>query len=590
MKTLFRTLALWSVLAVLSWLMGSTTGGDMKQFYAAGGLLLLPPLALWLTATAARGLPGRWWVRVPFWAVTLGGWVTAGLLAEGRAESAGTDLHVNFLLACGLAALTAGWLAVKMRPLPTWRVVREMAAGVAVLGLAGTVLAWSYEARTRTVFAQAEAGWRAIGLPLAELEKTLAPTPENAGSEVVRQVLREQVGTRFYKEGTLGADREPVAGRSPLKDELVQRACDLLSAKLPPSDDLDLSTVPSPASARPRLRAVRNTPPPADPGEPAPPPLEDAFARILAAEPATWATDPRDGVRLSVPNFLGVRKFSQLTAAEAMRRLAAGDDDGAARALTAGLRVSETLRENPTLVSLMIRVAVDALLTGRQVRLPATGDGLASVARDVPVLRAEFVRRMQLEAWFCLHSARERAEDESFALPLTRPLPKWARRIADQPVVRRECAIGALVGAEHTAVTKSTATLALPDFGASLHDAIDQRHPSIMAPNFARAAMRIHATLLLREQTELIRDARARLAAGRAVESRDSAVLPGVRWVLTADAEKNTVATRLAGAPQWLVDGSITGGDDFWLLPLDGSVAWQFRGPIRTAGVFTPRR
>jgi hypothetical protein len=83
-----------------------------------------------------------------------------------------------------------------------------------------------------------------------------------------------------------------------------------------------------------------------------------------------------------------------------------------------------------------------------------------------------------------------------------------------------------------------------------LHETVSTANPSAMDVNFVRASMRIHAMLLLREQTELIRNARASLAAGRPVESHDSAVLPGLRWELTADAEKNTVATRLAGAPR----------------------------------------
>ena len=47
---------------------------------------------------------------------------------------------------------------------------------------------------------------------------------------------------------------------------------------------------------------------------------------------------------------------------------------------------------------------------------------------------------------------------------------------------------------------------------------------------------------------------------------------------------KNTVATRLANAPRWIVDNTVTGNtDDFWLLPLDGHLAWQFHAPARTA-------
>jgi len=147
---------------------------------------------------------------------------------------------------------------------------------------------------------------------------------------------------------------------------------------------------------------------------------------------------------------------------------------------------------------------------------------------------------------------------------------------------RRQFAIGALNGADHAAIQKSPATLSLPDLGNSLHEAIVHARPSIMDINVARAAKRIYAMLLLREQTELIRDARARLAAGRPVESRDSVVLPGLRWELSGDADKGTVATRLAGPPEWIVSNEVP-SHDFWLLPIDGSVGWQFHRPARTA-------
>jgi hypothetical protein len=44
--------------------------------------------------------------------------------------------------------------------------------------------------------------------------------------------------------------------------------------------------------------------------------------------------------------------------------------------------------------------------------------------------------------------------------------------------------------------------------------------------------------------------------------------------------EKNNLATRLAGAPDWLVT---VAPPAFWELPLDGSVAWQFHTPATTA-------
>ena len=190
-----------------------------------------------------------------------------------------------------------------------------------------------------------------------------------------------------------------------------------------------------------------------------------------------------------------------------------------------------------------------------------------------------------MEAWVALRMANQIDNTDDASGTGNGLLPRWAARIVDGKWGRREFATSALNGAEHAAIQKSPATLALPDIGASLHEAISEAHPTIMEPNNARAIMRIHATLLLREQTELIRDARARLTAGRPVESRDSVVLPGLRWELTANAEKGTVATRLAGAPEWIVKNEVT-GTEFWVLPLDGSASWQFHLPARTAGRF----
>jgi hypothetical protein len=92
----------------------------------------------------------------------------------------------------------------------------------------------------------------------------------------------------------------------------------------------------------------------------------------------------------------------------------------------------------------------------------------------------------------------------------------------------------------------------------------------------------MYATLLLREQSELIRIARARMAAGQPVESHDSTVIPGARWEVSANVEQATVTTRLNGAPAWILTNEVT-GKDFWCLPLDGSVAWQFHRPAHTA-------
>ncbi len=569
MKTALRTLALLAALTATAWLLVGVSTDSALYPFACTGLFVLPTLAVWLTTRAVAGLPASWLGRVAFWAVALAGWISVLLLAQGRGEAADLDEWHGLILALSVALLSAGWLVVKARAFPTWRALGEAAAGCAVLALAGGTFGWSYEARTRAFFAKAEARWAEIGLPMAEFEKSLAPARENAGSDVVRAVLREQLGARFYKEGTAAADREPAAVPSPTADELIKRAVEITTAQVPPGDDLDLSKLPL-AALEPHAAA-----------------LDDAYRRILAAEPAMWACDPADGYTISAPNFLGLRKFAQLTSADAMRRCAAGDEAGAARAIAAGLHVGEKLRQHPALVSLMIGVAVDALFAPKQARLPADAAGFATIARDAAEQRAAFFRVMRWEGWTYLHCADRIADDRDWLMPSAIPgLPRWAQQLTRRPYVARQCAIVALDSAEHTAIWQSPATAALPDFGAALCAAATAKNPSnpsITNGSYTRCVMRLTAILLLREQAALIRDARARLAAGQSVASRASVVLPHLRWELTVDPVKNTVATRLANAPQWVLNGDVTGhGDDFWLLPLDGTVAWQFHAPART--------
>ncbi len=113
--------------------------------------------------------------------MTVPGWFVLLTLAHGRWE-AHTAERTNLTLAFGLAAGTAVWLSTKTRSLPTRRVVCEVAATFAVFATIGAVFAWTYDAGTRSIAARGEARWTEIGWPMAELEKTLTPGHENAGS------------------------------------------------------------------------------------------------------------------------------------------------------------------------------------------------------------------------------------------------------------------------------------------------------------------------------------------------------------------------------------------------------------------------
>jgi hypothetical protein len=574
MKPVIRTFALLVSLAGLSCFLALGTRTDALQYLNASGVLVLPALSVWLTSLATPSRDSRWILRAGFWAVAVAAWLTTFLLAQGRWES--SDVYdterQNLMIGFGLAFVVALWVGAKKRTLPTWSTFRDIAAGVVVLALAAGIFVLGYDAKTCSIAAQAEARWTEIGLPMAEFEKSLVISRENAGSEVARQLFREFVRTRFYKEGTAAADREPEIDSSENNNELTAEVSSWVGFNGGPSDDFEY----------PKERIEQYGP--ATKIELIAPALDDGYRRILAAEAPVWAANPHDGYAIDVPNFLGIRKFCQLTATDAVRRFAAGDSDGAARALAAGMRIAERLPEHPTLVAFMIRVATDALFIPRTVRLPATGDDLGALAKEVATKREKLLRCIQIESWVRLRQPEQFITSETSIRPEIEAFPKWVLRIANPRMWRRDTMAGALNLAEHAAIFREAKTLSLSDFGGALHEAVATTNPTSAKLNFTRSAMRMHATLLLREQTELIRLARARLAAGLPVESRDSIVLPSARWELVGDAHKNTVTTRLLNAPEWIVNNTVI-TKDFWLLPLDGSVAWQFRPPTRTVSV-----
>lgn len=575
MKLVIRTFILWGLLAGLAWLTGASTRdyftepqGSAHTHLPAGfdplliigiATAVIPAFCMWLTMTSVPLMPRHWLGRLAFWMGTVVMWLWLVLEIQARVEFDPIERAV-LLFGGGVTLLIAVWLSFRVRPFPIWRIAGEIAVVCALYGIIGGVALYSYNAGTRALGRRAEARWAEIGLPLSEFEKTLVPDQENAGSEVLRQVLREQVYARFYKDGTRAGDREPAIAQSEDKKQLFLKLAKIAAATVPPSDDVE----PSPKFAA-LIGPLANS-------------LDADYRRILAVEPATWASDPRDGYYINVPNFVGIRRLAQLAAVDAMRRISEGDQEGAARALSAGQHMTGGLRQNPTLVSLMIYVAVDSLVASQRARLPSEDGGLQAVAKDAADLRNEFLKRLQLEGWLCLHF------NTAFGIQATSPTPgpRWLTQIYDRAQLQRQAMMAALNGAEHAAIAKDPATISLPDLGASKHEAISEAFPTYMDFNANRAMMRITASLLLREQSELIRLARARVATGTPMEAYPSAVVPSARWELKLDPEKATVTTRLVGAPEWIVTHVVTPAD-FWCLPLDGSVAWQFHKPTQAA-------
>ncbi|HSI15180.1 MAG TPA: hypothetical protein VK961_24215 [Chthoniobacter sp.] len=575
MKLVIRALVLWLLLAALTWLFASTGQDVFTLPLAFGGThlhggfnswitiglasSLIPAFCVWLTITAVPLLPRRWPGRLVFWMGTVAGWFAVAVMMQGRAES---DIagRAALFFGAGVTVLTAAWLLFKVRPFPAWRVLGEIAIAAVLWVSIGAGVLSTYNAKTRVLRQRAEARWAEIGLPMAEFEKTLVAGRENSGSAVLREVLRNQLGMHFYKVGTRLGASEPAIEQSEETKKLLKQATSI--PMLPPSDDVNLS-----AQSVALLKSLAAS-------------LDSDYQRILSTEAPTWASDPHDGYSISVPNFLGIRQIAQLIAADTTGRFAAGDQEGAARALSAGEHLNAKLRENPTLVSLMIHVAVETLLAQKAVRLPASEDGLQVIASDAVALRAELLKRVQIESWACLRFADKVDEEE---VPKG-PLPQWLARIKEGAWLRRQMMMGALNGAEHAVIHKDPATLLLPDMGVSRHNALYEAFPSIMEANVSRAWMRIAACLLVREQAELIRMSRASLATGAPMQPYQSAAVPNARWEVTIDRAKAMVATRLVGPPEWIVKNEVA-SPDFWCLPLDGSVSWQFhRSDQATAG------
>jgi hypothetical protein len=570
MKVILRAFALWGALAAAGWSLMHSDPTRLAGIIWGIACLLCLPLAVGLSWVSVAALPeSRSW-RWAFWSVTAGGWAAVALLVVGHLDG---DTHPDdrqvVVAACLAAAAVATWLTVRTKRLLLLQGLRDALAGSAIVALLSGAIYWRYEAKTASLAANAEARWAEIGLPMGEFEKTLAPIPESPGSKVARQAFREILSQRFYKPGTGGAILESVVAPSKEASSLVSLACKVISAKLPPSDEVDLSQLP------------------VEPLETHASSLEENYLRILDTEAPVWACNPLAGPRIDVPNFVGVRMFSQLASAESLRRLAAGDEEGAKLPLEACEKLGTHLESNPTLVALMIHVAVDALLTSQQARLSGTDDDFQAIGRDAARWRDALVRSLQWDAWVMLYRSddvtHEYADNEGLGTDegILRNLPAWARPFVGEIYIHRQCALGALHNAEHAAVCRSPRTRTLSDLGAMLHDRISSQDPTICEVNVTRLTRRIHATLLLREQVNLIRTARERLDLGEPVESRDSAVLPRARWEVTPDADRRTVSIRLTNAPRWVYKGDVV-GSEFWVLPLDGSVPWQFRAREKT--------
>jgi hypothetical protein len=213
------------------------------------------------------------------------------------------------------------------------------------------------------------------------------------------------------------------------------------------------------------------------------------------------------------------------------------------------------------------------------VRIPGPGDSFGQIAAELAAAREQMVRTFQIEAW-AIESIAPQAVGLIQPVGDSREQPTWAHQFVSNLYFVRQCRQTQMSYALRTRNFLDPAMQQTPDRALRQMDEYESAHPSFAA-NTLRSAMRLESVFLLREQVEIIREARERLAAGLPAESQVSVTFPACRWEVSTDLEKRSVTTRLVNAPDWVVKNAVT-APDFWVLPIDGSVAWQFRSNAGT--------
>ena len=553
MKPLPLSLAAWVSLALTGYLL-------TQKDHAIGHALLfvLPAVAMALTMLSRGSDVSSRIGRIAWWMVTITGWLAVAFLALGRIEGSRFAYIDNqqLLIAAGLTWVTAAWTMLKMRAFPTRRSVFEASVAALVVFSTAAGFVWQQEVRTRELEQKALARWAEIGLPMDTFEKSLKPMQANKSLGTLGQVLRDFVNAGVYRP------RSPLNGVA--TPAVVVEAFQVNERKLPPTDLIPAANHPTPELDSHAAQLIAS------------------YKTILSEEAPVWAANPSDHRRMQTPNFVALRKLVQLINADANLRIERGDIEGARLAIKAAHRVTERLPENPSMMSLMMRVAIDSMLASTEVRLPAEAGSLEAIAADARQLTAALQRAVQLESLALARLVIIAEATPAHGWLSAVSLPSWANRILDAPLLRRDCQENSLINAEVVALLKDPVLLKLSDLGSKRFDRLFNGETSPFAVNAQQAFARIYASLVLREQTELLRMARDRMAIGQTLESRESVVLPGRHWHFTSDTAANTVSIRLDKIPTWIAKGDIAPAS-FWVLPLDGSKTWQFRAPVHAA-------
>jgi len=293
------------------------------------------------------------------------------------------------------------------------------------------------------------------------------------------------------------------------------------------------------------------------------------YEGILSREPPRWKFTYNDAYFGGNPNWLALRKLALSIRADATRRYAKGDIEGAKKTVLAVHKLTAGMRENPLLVSGMIGVALEAMVASVEVYFPPFG--VEKIAEEAVVARNCFFVTLQSEAQCLRELAKHEQANNQFALSHGLECLKEA---FGWRLVRIKSAKYSVLAAEIVQLMKAPGFLDDPDLGAGRMMAITEG--SNIAPNYTRAIQRTNATYIRKEQDEMIRLARARYYEGK-LEPMEfkSLVIPRITWKVEIDGNAGSVTTEAIGVPDWMTSYSVA-PMDFYSIPFDGSGSWKF--------------
>lgn len=173
------------------------------------------------------------------------------------------------------------------------------------------------------------------------------------------------------------------------------------------------------------------------------------------------------------------------------------------------------------------------------------------------------------------------------------PLQK-ARISLAQSLLEADCSLLIMSAADQIRVSEQVRDFAVSDLGVVKMDkavscyapvfTTDHSFSEVFRSNWSRSWIRLNATLLLREQAELIRSARTQMQSGKSgkLGERESVVVHGARWQITGDANTSSLSLKLTPTPAWTRSHGVI-DENFFLIPLDGSKSWRFRPRLMAA-------